>query len=265
MRVAAGLLLLAALGLIGFGLLVAPGQLTPAAHAQVSSNAVEDGRLLYLQNCASCHGGSGEGSAVAPALASSGRAGLDFYMRTGRMPLGRVGTPAWEQPPLLNEDQIEAIIQYASQFSQGPEIPSVTTGADLSHGWELYVNNCAACHGAAGDGGSVGAGVTAPSLRNRDALTVAEAMVVGPGAMPRFDLPQDDLNAIASYVDSLNTPPAPGGFPLSGSGPVVEGALAAILGVAAMIAITRWVARRDRLPADEAHDEHADDGNEPTA
>ena len=261
MRVAVGLLVLVALSLAAFALFLAPGQQAPAVQAQVSSNAVEDGRLLYVQNCASCHGSQGEGSSVAPSLANSGPAALDFFMRTGRMPLARLGTTGQGQTPVLNQAQIAAIIQYASAFSQGPQIPTVTTSMDLSHGWNLYVNNCAACHGVSGGGGSVGPGIMAPPLTGRDPLTIAEAMIVGPGPMPQFAFSQADQDAIVAYVESLNTPAAPGAFPLS-DGPVVEGALAAVLGVAALIAITRWVARRDKLPEpseeQNAHGESAD-------
>ena len=256
MRVAAGLLILVALCVAAFVIAAAPGAGAPAAHAQVNSNAVEDGRLLYLQNCASCHGNTGEGSDQAntrvPPLTNSGPAALDFYMRTGRMPLARLGLPSYEQPPTLTEGQIAAIIEYASAFSNGPAIPTVTDGTDLGRGWQMYVNNCAACHGAAGDGGSVGPGVIAPSLRDRDGTTIAEAMLIGPGAMPKFQFPQPDVDNIVSYVHSLDHAPAPGGFPLSGSGPVPEGLVAAIAGLGVLIAITRWVARRERLPDDDS-------------
>ena len=181
-------------------------------------------------------------------------------MRTGRMPLARLGTTGTGQTPVLSAEEIAAIIQYASSFSQGPQIPTVTTSADLSHGWNLYVNNCAACHGVAGGGGSVGAGIVAPPLTGRDPLTIAEAMIVGPGPMPQFSFSQADQDAIVAYVESLNTPAAPGAFPLS-DGPVVEGAVAAVLGVAALIAITMWVARRDSLPQTptDFQDAHGED------
>jgi ubiquinol-cytochrome c reductase cytochrome c subunit len=234
---------------------------TPAVQAQVSSDAVADGRLLYIQNCSSCHGAMGEGSSVAPSLANSGPAGLDFYMRTGRMPLARLGTTGVGQTPVLSPEEIAAIIEYASAFSQGPAIPTVSTSTDLSHGWNLYVNNCAACHGVAGGGGSVGAGIAAPPLTGRDPQTIAEAMIVGPGPMPEFAFSQDDQDAIVAYVESLNTPAAPGAFPLS-DGPVVEGAVAAVLGVAALVAISRWVARRDKLPEpSEEQDPHGESLN----
>ena len=219
-----------------------------ASPAAVSDTAVEDGRLLYVQNCASCHGAAGQGSQVAPALTNSGSAALDFYMRTGRMPLGRIGTPAWEQPRRLSDAEIAAIIGYASGFSQGPAIPQVTTsGADLSRGWQLYINNCGACHGPSANGGSVGAGVTAPSLVGKDAQTIAEAMLVGPGPMPRFAFSEPDQTNVAGYIDSLATRPNPGGLPLAGTGPVPEGLVAGIVGVFALIWIARFVARNDRL------------------
>src|SRR4051794_15777268 len=253
MRVAGGLLVVCALGLSAAVLLLGPAGAAPAAHAQVSSDSIQDGRLLYIQNCASCHGNAGEGSAIAPPLATAGPAALDFYMRTGRMPLADPNTPAYEQAPLLSQDQIAAIIAYASQFSHGPQIPTVTTGADLSRGWQMYVNNCAACHGASADGGSVGAGVTAPALHDSDSTTIAEAMLIGPGPMPRFAFTQSDQDAIVAYVQSLDHPVAPGGFPLSGSGPVPEGMVAAVIGIGLLILISRWVARRDKLPDSPEH------------
>ncbi len=261
MRVAAGFLVFVILSVAALALVLAPGPRAPAAEAQVNTNAIEDGRLLYVQSCASCHGNAGEGTTVAPSLAGAGSAGLDFYMRTGRMPAAYPGSPDNTKLPVLSPTQIAAIIDYASSFSDGPQIPTVTTGVDLSHGWELYLNNCSACHGASAQGGSVGPGVFAPSLRGKDPTTIAEAMIVGPGAMPPFAFSQGDSDAIVSYVVSLNTPPATGAFPLAGGGPVVEGALAALLGVAALIVISRWVARRDTLPDEpaERQDAHGED------
>jgi ubiquinol-cytochrome c reductase cytochrome c subunit len=73
-------------------------------------------------------------------------------------------------------------------------------------------------------------------------------MLIGPGAMPKFQFAQPDVDNIVSYIHSLDNAPAPGGFPLTGSGPVPEGLVAAIAGLGVMIVITRWVARREKLP-----------------
>jgi len=248
-RQAAGLLIL--LGLIASAIVIFSPAGPPAqpVRAQTSAptvgdTAVNDGRLLYIQNCAACHGAHGEGSPVAPALTDDGPAALDFYMRTGRMPLARLGTPSQDQTPNLTPAQIAAITVYTSGFSHGPQIPTVVADTSaVGRGWYLYINNCAACHGAAGAGGSVGAGVTAPALSRADALTVAEAMLIGPGAMPRFSFAPHDVNAIAGYVAHLQTEPPAGGVPVSGAGPVPEGLIAAVAGLAVLVVITKWIGR----------------------
>lgn len=219
---------------------------TPAATpAQVTSAEIADGRRLYVQTCASCHGTNGEGTQYAPGIQNAGAATNDFYLRTGRMPLGRLGTPPWEQDPELSEEQIRALVAYASTLGEGPAIPQVVADlGNLQRGWQLYINNCAACHGATGGGGGIGGGVVAPDMGRADPLIVAEAMLVGPGAMPRFVFPQEDVNAIAAYVQHLRAEPAPGGIPLGGAGPVPEGFIAGLFGVGLLVVVARWIGRR---------------------
>jgi ubiquinol-cytochrome c reductase cytochrome c subunit len=222
------------------------GEPAPSASpALVSDARVEDGRLLYLQTCASCHGNAGEGTQYAPPVQNSGPAAHDFYLRTGRMPLGRLGSPQWDQPPQLSEEQIAALVAFASTLGDGPPIPQVVADVgSLQRGWQLYINNCAACHGATGSGGGIGSGVVAPGLGRADPLIVAEAMVVGPGAMPKFAFPQEDVNSIAAYVQHLRAEPAPGGIPLGGAGPVPEGFIAGLVGVGLLLVVVRWIGRR---------------------
>ena len=216
----------------------APNQVT-------DTNLLDEGRELYLQTCASCHGAAGEGTDFAPPLTDVGAAANDFYMRTGRMPLSRLGVPTWEQERQLTDAQIEAIVAYTSTFGEGPAIPDVVVDlGDLQRGWQLYMNNCAACHGATGGGGGIGGGVVAPPLSRADPLIVAEAMLVGPGAMPRFVLPEEDVSSVAAYVQHLRSQPAPGGLPVAGAGPVPEGLIAALVGVGLLFLVTRWIARR---------------------
>ena len=58
------------------------------------AQSVEEGKQLFLANCASCHGQNAEGRATGngdkiagPALAGVGAAAVDFQVGTGRMPL----------------------------------------------------------------------------------------------------------------------------------------------------------------------------------
>lgn len=218
------------------------GTTTPS---QVSSTAVEDGRQLFLSDCASCHGNHGQGSNVAPTLQNAGPATVDFYLRTGRMPLGQLGVPAWQQQRSpLTSAQIQALEAYLGTVGSGPAIPNVVASAgDLHRGWELFINNCAACHSATGAGGSIGTSLSAPPLSRADPQTVAEAVLIGPGAMPRFSFSQADVNALAAYVEYLHNKPNPGGVSV-GVGPVPEGLLAGVLGLGLLILVTRWVVGR---------------------
>ena len=169
------------------------------------------GRDLFLANCASCHGAQGEGTAAAPNIKAAGAALADYVLRTGRMPLPAPNAPSERRPVIFSDEQIRELVGYVASFDSGPPIPEVAlSGADLSLGRSLFIENCAACHGATGAGGAVGGGFVAPSLHQSDPLTVAEAVTVGPGPMPRFSFGQDQLNALAAYVQYLRTEPSPG-------------------------------------------------------
>src|SRR5262245_37886520 len=119
---------------------------------------------LYLQNCASCHGQQGEGTANGPSLVGAGAAAADFYLRTGRMPLGSPGQRPVRQEPHFSDAERQALVDYVASLGPGPEIPQVSSGGDVHRGWQLYQANCAACHGASGSGNAVGGGSAAASL-----------------------------------------------------------------------------------------------------
>lgn len=257
-RALGGLVALVALGVAGLSFAAPPAPAaTEPAPAVVSDAEVADGRLLYLESCASCHGASGEGSEYGPSLRNSGPATVDFYVRTGRMPLGRVGTPSWEGEPQFTEEQIRALVEFTSTLGEGPPIPQVVADlGSLQRGWQLYINNCAACHGATGSGGGIGGGVIAPGLGRAEPLIVAEAMIVGPGAMPVFNFPPDDVNAVAAYVQHLRAEPAPGGLSLGGAGPVPEGFVAGLVGVGLLVVVVRWIGRRQRTTRTDGEEVH---------
>jgi ubiquinol-cytochrome c reductase cytochrome c subunit len=228
----------------------------PADAAEEGGAIREQGAALYLQNCASCHGPAGQGAEAGPPLLTAGAAGADFYLRTGRMPLGAPGQVPQRQEPRLGREEIEALVAYVSSLGVGPPIPQVTAGGDLHRGWELYTANCAACHGSSGSGNAVGGGFAAANLHQAEALDVAEAMVVGPGVMPRFSFDQRDQDAIVAYVLFLRDSPSPGGVPLGGFGPVSEGFVAVVVGLSLFVLLARWVGHRPPRPDPDADDEH---------
>jgi ubiquinol-cytochrome c reductase cytochrome c subunit len=204
---------------------------------------VDQGRLLFLQTCATCHGTDAGGTQRGPSLKDAGVAAWDFYLRTGRMPLSAPGQPAFRQQQNLLPEQVAFLVAFGRTVTTGPEIPSVVVDAGaLSAGRALYINNCAACHGATGGGGSIGGGAFAPRLTDKDPTTIAEAALVGPGPMPRFDWTEQQLGEVATYVGFLSNAPAPGGQPLGGYGPVPEGFVAVVLGLGLLVVVCRWIA-----------------------
>ncbi|HYT30627.1 MAG TPA: cytochrome C, partial [Actinomycetota bacterium] len=76
---------------------------------------------------------------------------------------------------------------------------------------------------------------------------VAEAVRVGPGTMPVFGLRTitgQELNSLVRYVEYLKAPDSRGGADLGLSGPIIEGFVALILGLGAMVLVTRYVGER---------------------
>lgn len=213
------------------------------AAAQPSDLAV--GRSLFLASCATCHGTDAAGTNVGPSLVGVGAAAADFMLRTGRMPFaGPTGSQPVRKPPAFDDASIQALVDYVASLGPGPAIPSPQVSSALvSTGQRLFVQNCAPCHGVTASGGAVGGGSLAPPLDKATPVQIAEAMLIGPDQMPFFTgLSDADRNAIVSYVTYLQSAPSPGGFSIGGIGPVPEGYVAVIGGLALLLLIVVLVA-----------------------
>lgn len=175
---------------------------------------------------------------------------VDFQLRTGRMPLTDPGVQPKRKPPLFDEEEIAAIVSYVTSLGPGgPSIPSVDpmSGA-LPLGQDLFVANCAPCHGATATGGAVGKGALAPSLSLAAPIEIAEAVVSGPGEMPVFEFSDEELNSIVRFVAFLEDRPDRGGADIGGVGPVPEGFVAWGLGMGACFAIAFLVGHHRPKP-----------------
>src|SRR2546427_11379122 len=53
-------------------------------------NPADPGVVLYLRDCAWCHGNQADGTTRGPSLIGVGAASADFELSTGRMPLTKV-------------------------------------------------------------------------------------------------------------------------------------------------------------------------------
>jgi ubiquinol-cytochrome c reductase cytochrome c subunit len=230
------------------GLLVAVlGQLA-WSFRPMPSRALTDrealGRELFETSCTTCHGVDATGTNLAPSLRGAGSAAVDFYLATGRMPLADPNAQPRRHAPAFSPDQIAAIVAYVRTLAPGgPGIPVVdAAGGDLPLGGQLFVQNCAACHGAAAVGDSIGGGQIAPALGEATDVQIAEAVRVGPGSMPQFGdrtLTTRDVDSLARYLVWIRTNGDGGGAQLGRVGAVAEGLVALVIGLGVLVIVIR--------------------------
>ncbi|WP_026818429.1 c-type cytochrome [Arthrobacter castelli] len=250
---------LAAIALLLMGLLLTGGLYAVAsganeAKAQSSpytAEDVEEGKKLFVANCATCHGMSGQGTETGPSLVGVGAAAVHFQVGTGRMPLQMQGPQAKEKPPQFNEEETRQMAAYVASLGPGPAIPGEkaldTSDADPGNGGQLFRVNCAMCHNAAGAGGALTRGKFAPQLAGVEDVHVYEAMITGPQNMPVFNdatiSPQGKQDIIA-FLNTIESTPSPGGADLGSLGPVSEGLFVWTAGLGVIIAFTIWLTSR---------------------
>lgn len=248
------LLLLGALAIVGtIYALVNTSTAARAAGSPHSETVVEEGRALYLEGCASCHGLNSQGTSVAPSLIGAGAASVHFQVATGRMPMASPAVQVGRKDPSYSEPQITALAAYIATLGPGPAIPTAeqldTTNADLAVGGELFRTNCAQCHNFAGSGAALTEGKWAPSLMDASPQEVYEAMLSGPQNMPVFGdgtLPVGEKQDLVKYIGHLQTQTQPGGWAMGSFGPVSEGAMLFTLGLGLMAAAAVWIGAKLR-------------------
>lgn len=224
------------------------GALVVAQSASAASDPVR-GRTLYETGCVSCHGLSRTGvPGRGPSLTGVGAASVDFYLSTGRMPLDDPGDEPERTEPAYTRAEIDDLLDYLSvEVAGGPDVPRVDTArGTVGEGRRLFTENCAACHQVVGRGGVVPPGF-APHLQEASAVEIAEAVRVGPWVMPAFGRSQisdRELDSIVRYVISTRRPDSPGGWGLFQIGPVPEGMVAWLIGLAALLVVIRVLGKR---------------------
>jgi len=255
--------LVAAAGAIGF---VHAG--ASAASPRRGDVTVAEARATYLRDCATCHGADARGTSVAPTLQGVGRAAVDFWVSTGRMPLVANARPPRSpqgqappgqyladpnavprrHPPAYPPAMISALVEYVHSIAPGgPDTPPVDlTHANRAAGGEVFRLQCAACHSWSGVGGALYQRA-APSLQPATSTQIAQAVRTGPGQMPKFGtaaVPESQLDDLVAYVEYLDHPTNRGGLPLWYIGPVAEGAVAIVVGLGVLLLLIRWIGSR---------------------
>lgn len=218
---------------------------------------VNAGAVLFVDNCATCHGNQAGGGAApnpygdapwpAPNLTNiaaryEGSEIVtdieEFIVQTLKQ--GRAGTPmpawgsAYNGP--LNDFQINQLTRYLLSIQTG-EVPEVDAAAFTGQsGMELYANNCARCHGDELQGqvgpalntiyGRYGADLDDPSTFQPVRDTILGTLINGRnvptvGQMPSFAevLPEEAMESIIDYIESQQVP---GGPPYGQVGPATD-------------------------------------------
>lgn len=234
---------------------------TPApqlATAQDDAAVLARGKQLFDTTCITCHGANLQGvQGRGPSLIGVGDAAVYFQLSTGRMPLAQQGAEAPRRPPVPQFDtktaegraNIDALSAYVQANGGGPTRPlaegAALVGDNPARGGELFRLNCASCHNFTGQGGALSSGKSAPKLGDANELQIYTAMLSGPENMPKFSdrqLAPDEKKDIIAYIQSVaDGGNNPGGDGLGGIGPVSEGLIAWIVGMAGLIGITLWL------------------------
>lgn len=263
---------------------------TLAAEAPSADDVdIAQGKTIFDQTCASCHGLDGSGAATGPDLREVGPASVNFYVSTGRMPSMDPDNQMPRRDMVMSEQDLADLIAYYNAQIRadgaGADIPDEVPGGapqradfddegayeealaayeseydayiegadDVDMGMKLYLTNCAHCHGWSGGGGALTDGRWAPEIHEATPREIYEAMVSGPGAMPMFSdgvITPDEKQELISYVKTLQAEPDAGGiFALERVGQVAEGFISWTVGLALIIACAIWITAKQR-----AHD-----------
>ncbi|MFC7374299.1 c-type cytochrome [Brachybacterium sp. GCM10030267] len=248
------LLVILLLALVATGGLYAAFQPQTAQAETYTQDDVDAGEALFLANCATCHGRSGQGltdsdgSTLGPSLIGVGAAAVDFQVGTGRMPMQNSGAQAQRKPPQMNEEQTRQLAAYVASLGPGPAVPDEeyldTSQGDATQGGEIFRINCAMCHNAAGAGGALTRGKYAPELEGVEPKHIYEAMDTGPQNMPVFNetsLTPEDKRDVITYLESLEETGSPGGISLGSLGPVTEGLYAWTIILSLLLSVAVWL------------------------
>ncbi len=180
------------------------------AQADLRQEFVSDAAVLYVENCALCHGAAGEGIGPTPALDNPGlrEADYDFLYKT--IARGRYDTTmsGWHEDEggSFNDyqlDELVALVRYADWSQVGelaaaqglipPTLPVPEAdegflaevaalspeGSIWAEGMSIYASNCTICHGINGEGSDLAVPLNTPEIRATDSAELARIINEG--------------------------------------------------------------------------------------
>lgn len=202
---------------VWFDRLVETDLATIGDDAELQRFAVNAGGAVFRAQCSQCHGAGGGGVQASgfPNLLDDDwlwggqiediHQSILYGIRNEDYPDARWSEmPAFGRDGILNTDEIDQVVEHVLQLSRQAHDPALALA-----GTEVYLDNCAGCHGDQGEGQH---DLGAPALNNavwlyggsRDAIRYS---VVNSrfGIMPGFSsrLREAEIRAVAAYVHQL--------------------------------------------------------------
>ena len=187
----------------------------PATDATTHANEVNRGADLFKQDCAACHGTAGRGDGLIgqvllrkPKNLASTRFSPQLLSQV--LWNGKRGTamPSWRTLPQGDLTALAAYVETLHQPAKGDQISPEA----LKHGNQIFLQNCAPCHGVLGDGKGAAAATLIPEpanfkLKQPDFDYILQVLSDGiPGtAMPAWknQISESDRRALADFLRSL--------------------------------------------------------------
>ncbi len=187
------------------------------ADHNLQSFAVNAGGSIFRAQCSQCHGAGAAGVQASgfPSLLDDQwlwggtiddiHETVRYGIRNDDYPDARWSEmPAFGRDGLLEEDEIDQVVHYVLQMSGQAHDEALATPGE-----EIYLDNCAACHGDGGEGDPF---VGAPPLNNQIWLYGGSYEAIWHsvyhsrfGVMPGFAerLRDAEIRAVAAYVHQL--------------------------------------------------------------
>lgn len=197
---------------------------SPSLHAKQAEKTKLSGKQLYSNHCSACHGATGNGGVGVPLALPDFQYGVTNEYLEKTIRLGRPGRimPAFTK---LSNDEVKEIIKHIRNWAPGKpfKYSNKKINGNVKRGKKLFSKNCAACHGANGEGGK-GTGVTfsrprdlpviAPALNNSGFLASAPDLMIktvlmnGREGTPMLSflkqgLSKKDIDDVVTYVRSF--------------------------------------------------------------
>ena len=179
----------------------------PSVEQVVYQGDPVEGAVLFSTTCFACHGVAGEGTAVGlrlndPTLLEKFD---DAYFREVII-RGRPerGMPTWGS--VLSPVQIEDLVAFIRSWEAEMPLTLAHLGGDVARGKVIFDATCVACHGPAGQGGSIAPPLAeAPILAELDVLYATIAYGRLNKGMPNWGqvLSPAEINDVLAYLQTL--------------------------------------------------------------